>query len=108
MNEKRLRGRPVIRTADERREQSKIRKQKFDRKQRLIKILTNEVVKAKSNNLQVWMDFLVWAKGDGDDQHVGVRWEDGGGTRNFSELAKELLGENRQPKGPICAIEYIR
>ena len=104
MTEKRGRGRPA-KPPEEKRKTNAIRKRRFDQKQKLVRIATDRILAAKSTEQEVWLYFLAWAKGTGDDLHVSVQWEDGGSTAFFSRIAKELLDPG--PRGPIVSLNLI-
>lgn len=100
-------GRPATSTPEKKREQAKARKQKFDRKQKLIRLISARLLDVKAVDRQIWLEFLAWAMECGDDLLVGVEWEHGGSTRKFSDIAAEELGEKPGAgKGKLQSLSF--
>lgn len=102
-------GRPKTATLEKKASDNRARQAKFRRKQRLVKLIAEKLIKLKDNERGVWLEFLAYAMACGNNHYVSVEWERGGSTAYFSEIAQELLGEtpSKFSYGSILSIKFI-
>ncbi len=101
-------GRPRSSSPDKKRSDSRARQIKARRKQRKIKAIGEFLVtQVEPKSRQVWLEFLAWALDYGENLLVNVEWEGGGGTRHFSDLADQLIGDTEDRRGIIKSISFI-